>query len=116
MTTPGARGGVRLITSARHRRGEFGFALHRDLWSRGHATEASALLLRFGFDHLRLRRISATCHPDNSASARVLEKAGLRFEGRMRSHLFVRGTWRDSPLYAVVDDRPVDGDARPARG
>jgi ribosomal-protein-alanine N-acetyltransferase len=90
------------ITSAQHRRGEFGFAFHPDSWSQGYATEASALLLRFGFDHLRLRRVSATCHPDNHASARVLEKAGLRFEGRMRSHLFVRGTWRDSLLYAVV--------------
>ncbi|PRY41290.1 GNAT family N-acetyltransferase [Umezawaea tangerina] len=92
------------VTSARHRQGEFGFVFHRGFWSRGYATETGALLLRFGFDHLRLRRVSATCHPDNHASARVLEKVGLRFEGRMRSHLFVRGSWRDSLLYAAVDD------------
>ena len=92
------------VTSAQHRRGEFGFVFHPEFWSRGYATEASALLLRFGFEHLRLRRVSATCHPDNRASARVLEKVGLRFEGRMRDHMLVRGTWRDSLLYAVVDD------------
>ncbi|WP_174187362.1 GNAT family N-acetyltransferase [Nocardia barduliensis] len=91
------------VTSARHRRGEFGFVFHRDFWSQGYATEAGTLLLRFGFDRLRLRRISATCHPDNQASARVLAKLGLEFEGRMRSHLFVRGAWRDSLLYAAVD-------------
>jgi len=67
------------------------------------ATEAAELLLRFGVDHLQLRRISATCHPDNHASVRVLEKAGLEYEGRMRSHLFVRGAWRDSLLYAAVN-------------
>lgn len=91
------------VTSVQHRRGEFGFVFHRDFWSQGYATEAAKLLLQLGFDHLQLRRISATCHPDNHASARVLEKAGLEYEGRMRSHLFVRGAWRDSLLYAAVE-------------
>jgi len=91
------------VTSVQHRRGEIGFVFHRDFWSHGYATEAAELLLRFGFDHLQLRRISATCHPDNHASVRVLEKAGLEYEGRMRSHLFVRGAWRDSLLYAAVN-------------
>jgi RimJ/RimL family protein N-acetyltransferase len=57
-----------------------------------------------GLGCLRLRRIAATCHPDNRASARVLEKIGMRREGRLRSHLFVRGAWRDSLLYAAVND------------
>src|SRR6476660_9524762 len=91
------------VTSVQHRRGEIGFVFHRDFWSHGYATEAAELLLRFGFDHLQLRRISATCHPDNHASARVLETAGLEFEGRMRSHLFVRGAGRDCLLYAALN-------------
>jgi [ribosomal protein S5]-alanine N-acetyltransferase len=91
------------VTSVQHRRGEIGFVFHRDVWSQGYATEAAELLLRFGFDHLQLRRISATCHPDNHASARVLQKAGLEYEGRIRSHLLVRGAWRDSLLYAAVN-------------
>ncbi|MFD4407375.1 GNAT family N-acetyltransferase [Nocardia sp. NPDC058499] len=92
------------VTSVQHRRGEFGFVFHRDFWSQGYATEACRLLLRFGFARLQLRRISATCHPGNRASARVLEKAGLEYEGRMRSHLFVRGAWRDSLLFAAIDN------------
>ncbi|WNV89893.1 GNAT family N-acetyltransferase [Umezawaea sp. Da 62-37] len=91
------------VTSPQHRRGEFGFVFHPDVWSQGYATEVGRSLLRFGFDHLRLRRVSATCHPDNHASARVLRKTGLEFEGRMRSHLLVRGVWRDSLLYAAVN-------------
>ena len=91
------------ITSVQHRRGEIGFVFHRDVWSQGYATEAAQQLLQFGFDRLQLRRISATCHPDNHASAHVLEKAGLHYEGRMRSHLLVRGAWRDSLLYAALN-------------
>jgi hypothetical protein len=39
-------------------------------------------------------------HPDNTASAHVLRKAGMRFEGTMRGHRLVRGSWRDSLLFA----------------
>ncbi len=92
------------VTNVEHRRGEIGYVLHPDFWSKGLATEAAQMLLRFGFEQLQLRRISATCHPDNHASARVLQKAGLTFEGRMRSHLFVRGEWRDSLLYAAISE------------
>lgn len=90
-------------TSAQHLRGELGFVFHRDVWSQGYATEATKLLLEFGHRVLHLRRIAATCHPENLASARVLEKAGMQLEGRMRDHLQVRGSWRDSLLYAAVD-------------
>ena len=48
-----------------------------------------------------MRRVVATCHPDNVGSARVLEKAGMEREGRMRGHLRLRGAWRDSLLYAA---------------
>lgn len=61
--------------------------------------------MQFGFQHLRLRRIEATCHPENHASARVLQKAGLTYEGLMRSHLFVREVSQDSLLYATVENR-----------
>ena len=53
-----------------------------------------------GFNSLGLERITATCDPQNLASVRVLEKAGLRQEGRLRGHLLVRGARRDSLLFA----------------
>ncbi|WP_395312253.1 GNAT family protein [Mycobacterium sp. AMU20-3851] len=92
------------VTSLEHRRGEIGYVIHQDFWSQGYATEAARLLLGFGFSRLQLRRIAATCHPDNHASSKVLRKAGLLFEGRMRSHLFTKGAWRDSLLFAAISD------------
>lgn len=90
------------VPSPAHRRGELGFVFHPDFWGRGYASEATSLLLDFGFLRLGLGRIAATCHPDNHASARVLEKCGLVLEGRMRDHMLVRGAWRDSLLFAAV--------------
>ncbi|HZE50761.1 MAG TPA: GNAT family N-acetyltransferase [Jatrophihabitantaceae bacterium] len=90
------------IWSDEHRRGELGYVLNRAYWSQGFATEATLRLARFGFEELDLHRIEATCHPDNGASARVLEKAGFQFEGRLRDHMQARGQWRDSLLYATI--------------
>lgn len=58
----------------------FGYALHRAHWNRGYATEAATAIVAFGFDVLGGERISAWCWEENRASARVLEKADLRFE------------------------------------
>jgi RimJ/RimL family protein N-acetyltransferase len=93
------------VESREHRRGELGFVFDPAHWGHGYATEATGLLLQFGFESLELHRIAATCHPENRASARVLEKAGMSFEGRMRGHMRVRDGWRDSLLYAVVADQ-----------
>lgn len=95
------------IVSAEHRRGELGYVFHRSNWSWGYATEAATLLLGFGRAALGLHRIEATCDPGNRASAHVLEKIGMRCEGRLRDHLLVRGVWRDSLLYAAVGDGTV---------
>ncbi|WP_436534457.1 GNAT family N-acetyltransferase [Actinoplanes sp. HUAS TT8] len=90
------------VEDAGHRRGGLGFVFHPAVWGRGYATEAARELVRFGFGELGLHRIAATCHPDNLGSARVLTRAGLREEGRMRDHLLVRGAWRDSLLFAAL--------------
>lgn len=90
------------IDSREHRRAELGYVLAREVWGRGLATEAALLLRAHAFGPLGMHRLCATCHPDNRASVRVLEKAGLQLEGRLRDHLWVRGAWRDSLLYAAV--------------
>ncbi len=94
------------IESRDHRRAEFGYVLAREVWGRGLATETAVLLREIAFGALGMHRLYATCHPDNAASVRVLEKAGLQLEGRLRDHMWVRGAWRDSLLYAAVASGP----------
>lgn len=50
-------------------------------------------------DHGR-HRLFGTCDPRNLASAAVLKKIGMRYEGRMRGTMYIRDGWRDSDLYA----------------
>ena len=67
---------------------------------------AARELLRLGFGEHGRHRIFGTCDPRNLASAAVLRKIGMRYEGRMRGTAYIRDGWRDSELYAIlVDDR-----------
>ena len=83
---------------------EIGTAIRKDMWRHGFATEASVIILDFGFDTLGLHRIQAACGPDNVVSQMILAKLGFRPEGRMRDHVFTNGAWRDSLLYSLLDN------------
>jgi len=83
-------------------RGELGYVIDADFWGHGYATEAAAALLRFGQGTLRLRDITATCRPENTASAKVLEKIGMIQVGLRRADKLIRGRWRDSLVFSAV--------------
>ncbi len=82
---------------------KLGYAIQADRWGKGYATDAARLIIAFGFEDLSLHRISAAIGPDNAASIAVVEKLGMQYEGRIRDHVFTNGAWRDSRLYAVLE-------------
>jgi RimJ/RimL family protein N-acetyltransferase len=82
---------------------DIGYEFDPAHWRQGYATEAAALVLAFGFTELRLHRIWASCLADNRRSARVLEKLGMRLEGRLRENQYFKDRWWDSLIYAVLD-------------
>jgi len=77
-----------------------GYWLGQDFWRRGIMTEAVLALTDFCFKNFPLRRISAEVYANNPASARVLEKAGFVFEGRLKNSVIKDGQLMDSLLYA----------------
>ncbi|QIN78004.1 GNAT family N-acetyltransferase [Rubrobacter marinus] len=87
-----------------HARAEVGYILHRDYWGRGLVAEALAAMISYGFEKLDLNRIEARCFAENAASARVMEKAGMTYEGTMRQREFLKGAYRDMKLYAILKD------------
>ena len=84
------------------RMGSFAYVLHRPYWGRGYATEAMRALFNFGFDQLDLHRVYDACDVRNLASARVMEKLGLRREGHVRDRLWKDGTIHDEFQYAIL--------------
>jgi RimJ/RimL family protein N-acetyltransferase len=90
-------------SSIQSREGWIGYCLNRQFWGQGYATEAARSLLEFGFTRLNLHRIFAICDTENTASAHVMEKIGMQYEGHLRENVQCKGAWRDSFLYAVLD-------------
>jgi ribosomal-protein-alanine N-acetyltransferase len=82
---------------------DMGYELAPDYWGQGYATEAAQAIVNFGFNDLRLHRIWADCVADNLASAHVLEKVGLRLEGRLRDHQFYKDRWWDTLLFGMLE-------------
>ena len=59
---------------------DLGFRLSPSYWGRGLATEAASAWVSAAFGTLGLARLGAFVHPENTASIRILEKLGFRFE------------------------------------
>jgi [ribosomal protein S5]-alanine N-acetyltransferase len=65
---------------------DFGYALARAEWGNGYMAEALAALADWWLDQPSVYRVSAFCDVENLASARVIEKAGMQFEGLLRRY------------------------------
>jgi ribosomal-protein-alanine N-acetyltransferase len=87
-----------------HARAELGYALSRDYWGRGFVAEAVRAMISFGFKEMNLNRIEARCIAGNTDSARVMEKAGMLYEGTLRQRELIKGEHRDMKVYSILRD------------
>jgi RimJ/RimL family protein N-acetyltransferase len=92
-----------------HSQAELGFWVGVEFWGKGYATEASAAVLRFGFEELKLNRIYAQHMARNPASGRVLEKIGMRREGCLRQRVSKWGVFEDVILLAILREDWSEG-------
>jgi RimJ/RimL family protein N-acetyltransferase len=88
---------------SRIREWEVGWAIHPEEWGRGYATEAARYLMDWSFKELNIHRVVAFCHANNDASVRVMEKLGMKKDGRLRETRWLNGAWWDEYVYAVLE-------------
>lgn len=82
----------------------FGVWLHPDWWGHGYALEASVHLIAYGFDHLRLHRVSTTTQAPNEAAATLCERLGFAHEGTARESQFADGRYVDVERWGLLVD------------
>jgi RimJ/RimL family protein N-acetyltransferase len=92
--------GIRIGADVHRQTAELGYWLGEEFWRGGIMTEAVAVFTDFCFKNFQLRRIYAEPFGNNPGSARVLEKAGFTFEGRLKNNVLKDGKVLDSLLYA----------------
>jgi len=89
--------------SREYRQGETGFVFNPDYHGRGLATEAAEAMLALGFDSLGWHRIIGSCDARNHASARLMERIGMRREAYFMHSEFIKGEWVDELVFAILD-------------
>ena len=92
------------LREIKFRNAEIWIKIHPDYWNIGFGTEVINKIVHFGFNDLNLHRIEAGCATGNTASGRMLEKAGMLKEGTKRKILPVRGEWLDAYSYAILEE------------
>lgn len=83
---------------------EIGWVFHPDYCNKGYASEAAKAMVGYGFEHMQLHRIIATCQPENIASFKVMEKIGMRREGYFKKCIPAGENWWDEYYYAILSE------------
>lgn len=90
------------IDPAQKSTAEIGCVLLPEFWGSGYALEILNSFVAFGFETLSLHRVFGKCDELNIPSARVMEKGGLRYEGTIREHVWLRDHWRSTRYYGML--------------
>ena len=84
------------------RTAEMGYYLGEAYWGKGFGTSAVRQICAYVFENTDIIRIFAEPFAFNTASCRVLEKAGFQMEGILRSNAVKNGAVQDMKMYALV--------------
>lgn len=82
---------------------ELGYTLSPEYQKRGLAGEAVSAVVTYLFRELGKHRVIAVLNPENTASARLLDRLGFRLEGTFSKSYLNEGQWEDEVLYAVLE-------------
>ena len=83
---------------------EVGYWLGKKYWSKGYMKEALGLLIDFGFKKLKLHRIYATVIEPNIKSKQRLKKAGFKYEGKQREHIYRENKFMNYLIFGLLKD------------
>jgi ribosomal-protein-alanine N-acetyltransferase len=95
-------GAMGIATNSTHNKGELGYWVGLPYWNQGFATEAAQRIVHWGFEVLELNRIFARYLVRNPASARVMQKAGLKHEGIFRQDVLKWDVYEDIGLCGLI--------------
>lgn len=95
-------GAVGLTVSKRFARAELGYWIGKSYWGQGYATEAARALVKYGFEEMKLNKISATHMTRNPASGKVMMKIGMEQEGILKQHALKWDQFVDLAAYGLL--------------
>ena len=95
-------GGIGININQAFDRGELGYWIGVPFWNKGYATEATRLVLQFGFEQLKLNKIFAVHLIGNASSGKVMTKNGMIKEGELKEHYKKGAEYRSVLQYRLT--------------
>lgn len=95
-------GAISLMGMTKGHQAELGYWIGKPHWNKGYCTEAARVILQYAFCDLALIRVHSCHFGRNPASGRVMQKIGMRREGRRRQHVRKWDKTEDLELYGVL--------------
>jgi RimJ/RimL family protein N-acetyltransferase len=95
-------GCISLVLRLHDDRAEMGYWMGVSYWNQGYCSEAARTLIGYGFQQMNLHRIYAHHLTRNPASGRVMQKAGMTYEGTLREHVKKWDRFEDIAAYGIL--------------
>ena len=89
---------------SKNKRADVEYCIGKSFWGNEYAAEALRAVIEYAFRGVYFNRVQAFHRSKNSASGRVLQKAGMRYEGTLKQYLVHKGEFDDCIMYAVIRD------------
>jgi ribosomal-protein-alanine N-acetyltransferase len=86
-----------------------GYWVSPEVAGRGVAPTSVALVTDYLMNQVGLHRVEIDVRPENTASLRVIEKLGFRYEGIKRRYIHINGDWRDHYIFALTVEEVPEG-------
>ena len=95
-------GGIGLGVEKRFNRAEVGYWIAEPFWGKGIATEATKAIIKFGFNELKLNKLTSSHLAKNPASGKVMQKSGMIKEGELKKHILKDSEYHNLVLYGIT--------------
>lgn len=94
-------GAIGLSLQLQFSNAEIGYWIGQEYWNNGYCTEALKEVINFGFESFKLHKIYASYFGNNPSSGKVMQKAGMIYEGTLKSHMFHWNEYKDLVQYGI---------------
>ncbi|MCX6760752.1 MAG: GNAT family protein [Candidatus Nealsonbacteria bacterium] len=91
-----------LNINKKNKNSEIGIWISKEYWGQGLAKEALNLMLKFGFEKLKLERIQARVLHRNILAQNLFKKLGFKLEGKLRRKTYFKNKWYDDLVYGIL--------------
>lgn len=90
--------------NSRNHKVDVEYCIGKEFWGNGYATEALKGVINDTFKNMSYNRIQAFHRSENKSSGRVLEKAGMKYEGTLRQNILHEDVFDDCLMYAILKE------------